>query len=63
MGIINPRPAMRRGEERRLHSTLAQHAELRKQIREAGASDEVASKIAFDIVNTRARRSKLWRAA
>jgi hypothetical protein len=60
MGIVNPRPAMRAGEERRLRSTLQQHQELRTQIREAGAEDSVASKIAFDIVTTHAKRKAIW---
>jgi hypothetical protein len=61
MGIANPRPAMRCGEERRIKEALALHASLTKEIREAGASNEIASKIAFNIVTTRHLRRKLWR--
>jgi hypothetical protein len=62
MGIINPRPAMRCREERNIKATLAKHAEIWKEIYEAGVPMGKASQIAFDIVNTSAKRKKIWRA-
>jgi hypothetical protein len=61
MGIINPRPAMRAREERNLRSTLGLHQMLRIMMREAGATDKDASKMAFDIIVSRAARKKIWR--
>ncbi len=47
MGIANPRPAMRRGEERKIKEQLATHALLTRQYINAGKTREEASKEAF----------------
>jgi len=47
MGIINPRPAMRRGEERHIREKLATHALLTAQFVNAGLTPKEASKEAM----------------
>ncbi len=59
-GIINPRPAMRRREERNTHSALKQHKELMEQHIKAGLSKEEASKKAFEQVTKKPKGDGLF---
>ena len=53
MGIMVPRPAMRRREARIVMDTLKQHEYLASLMRmSGGVSYEWASKVAFNIIST-----------
>jgi len=47
MGIINPRPAIRKAGIRRVEQSLARHAELMARFEAEGLSREEASRKAF----------------
>ena len=53
MGIINPRPAMRRREERNIQQKLKQHTELMDKYVAEGMTPEDASRKAFNEVTRR----------
>jgi hypothetical protein len=62
MGIMVPRPAMRRREARIVVSTLKKHEDLTLLIQfGTGVSHEWASKVAYNIITTGAQRKKIWR--
>ena len=61
MGIMVPRPAMRRREARIVTNTLKKHEDLTTLIQLGGTSHEWASKVAFNIITTGAQRKKIWR--
>jgi hypothetical protein len=50
MGIANPRPAMRKGEARRINAQLTRLAELTAQFISEGMTADDASKKAFQII-------------
>lgn len=50
MGIVNPRPALRRRGRRRIVANLQKHACLMKMFEEQGMSREAASRRAYEIV-------------
>jgi hypothetical protein len=50
MGLAIPRPAMRKGEERRIRERLQRHVELTAQFVSEGLSRDEASKKAFQII-------------
>jgi hypothetical protein len=62
MGIINPRPAMRRGEERRVKNVLERHAFLWHLMASQGVDHDEASHIAYTLVRTSKARQRIWRA-
>jgi hypothetical protein len=43
-GLVDPRPAMRRKEERNVHSSLKRHSEIMNKYISEGMSKEEASK-------------------
>jgi hypothetical protein len=55
MGIVNPRPAMRRGEERRVRKNLDLHAQRMMELVNGGMDATAASKQAFDELFRRPR--------
>lgn len=67
MGIINPRPAMRRKEERGVVGVLQRHDELARHIMAecwpsaARISYQLASGFAYHLVRTSGQRKKIWR--
>lgn len=61
MGLINPRPAMRGREERKVTSTLQAHDALMNEIAAAGVDRGEASNIAFAIVTSAKARKAIWR--
>lgn len=50
MGIVNPRPAMRCREERRVRNVLAKHHKLMTALEAEGMTREEASKKAYGII-------------
>jgi hypothetical protein len=53
MGLAIPRPAMRKGEERKVRARLQRHVELTAQFQAEGLSRDEASKKAFQIITGR----------
>jgi hypothetical protein len=61
MGIVNPRPAMRRGEARKIREQLVAHAKMIQFLSDNGVSDiGLARHEAFAIVVSHAKRRKVW---
>jgi hypothetical protein len=60
MGIIVPRPAMRRREARRIKSALERHLEIMFILELGGVSHTFSSEIAFNIVTTSKARKAIW---
>lgn len=59
MGIVNPRPAMRAGEARRILSSLQRHA-LLMELMQPELSKPDASKIAYMLIRTSGMRAVVW---
>lgn len=68
MGIINPRPAMRRREARTVAAVLSRHDELARHIlsecwpAEKRMCYQLASGYAYHFVVTSNKRKKIWKA-
>jgi DNA-binding MurR/RpiR family transcriptional regulator len=58
MGIINPRPAMRQAEARKITNQLAAHAQLMHLYIELGLTREEASKEAMQNLKDLANRGR-----
>lgn len=56
MGIVNPRPALRRKGIRRIVTNLQKHACLMRQFEEQGMSREAASERAYRIVTGKEKK-------